>query len=173
MQKILFVCLGNICRSPTAHGVFEAKVANGRMAENILVDSCGTGDWHIGHPPDERAQRAAKTAGYDLSTLRARQFTSGDLKSFDWVFAMDRNNLRDIDNGRTASSTAETRLFLEYAFEELQDSDNEQWHTQYNFAKAHSFEVPDPYYGGASGFKDVIDVIEVASDLILRRLAGL
>ena len=172
MHKVLFVCLGNICRSPTAHGVFASKVESKGWNNQFTIDSCGTGDWHIGHAPDDRAQAAALKMGYDLSNLRARQFSSADLEAFDWVFAMDNNNLRDIAALRTQKSTAETRLFLEYAFEELNDNDLDSWQLQYEFARKHHFEVPDPYYGGEGGFADVIKLIDIASELILRRLTN-
>lgn len=172
MHKVLFVCLGNICRSPTAHGVFESKVAASEHADDFLVDSCGTGDWHIGHSPDTRAQQAASAEGFNISDLRARQFSVDDLTQFNWIFAMDNNNLRDIESARLKKSTETNKplLFLEYAFEELKETDSEHWHRQYQFAQQHHFEVPDPYYGGSSGFVDVIKVIEVASELLLRKL---
>ncbi|TXS93001.1 low molecular weight phosphotyrosine protein phosphatase [Parahaliea maris] len=146
--NVLFVCLGNICRSPTAHGVFEQRVAQRGLQERIVVDSCGTGDWHIGHPPDRRAQAAALQRGYDLSHLRARQVEPADFSLFDYVLAMDESNLGDLRAMRPASFAGHLGLFLDFADTGLR-------------------EVPDPYYGGDDGFDHVLDLIEAASDGLL------
>lgn len=146
--RVLFVCLGNICRSPSAEGVFRALVEKAGLHERIHIDSCGTGDWHIGKAPDSRAIIAADERGIDISGLQARQFTAGDLDSFDYVLVMDRQNLADVkdiwhQNGGTAPA-----LFLDYA------------------ASEHD-EVPDPYYGGNSGFEQVLDMIQEAGEGLL------
>ena len=143
--KVLFVCLGNICRSPTAHVVFENLVARAGLQDVIEVDSAGTGDWHIGHPPDKRASASALQRGYDMSGLHARQFSSADFAEFDFILAMDENNFTDIQAQAPASHDAHVALFLDYA----PDVD--------------AREVPDPYYGGDSGFEEVLDMVEVAA----------
>lgn len=143
--RILFVCLGNICRSPTAQGVFE-KLAAGH---DITVDSAGTGGWHTGEPPDRRAQREAAKRGYDISGLRARQVRPADFEAFDLLLAMDRSNLAALERIRPEKNDTPVRLFLDYA-DSLRD------------------EVPDPYYDG--GFDLVLDLIEDASRGLLRQL---
>ena len=152
MKRVLFVCLGNICRSPTAHAVFEKLLHDKGLAGRIEVDSAGTGDWHVGHPPDRRATAAAAHRGYDMSALRARQFEAGDFQRFDYILAMDRNNLRDILALAPPDHAARVGLFLDYA-----QAFDEQ-------------EVPDPYYGGDAGFEHVLDLVEDASLGLLREL---
>lgn len=147
--RILFVCLGNICRSPTAEGVFTALAA--KAGATVEVDSAGTGDWHVGDPPDARAQAEAAGRGYDLSVLRARQAVAADFARFDLILAMDRANLAALERMRPAGSATPVRLFLDYA-----DGPRD--------------EVPDPYYEG--GFDLVLDLIEDASTGLLARLAG-
>lgn len=146
--RILFVCLGNICRSPTAHGVVA------RMAEeaglDIEVDSAGTGGWHVGEPPDRRTMQAAARRGYDLRALRARQVRPEDFHAFDLILAMDRSNLAALERLRPADSDTPVRLFLDHA-----QSSRE--------------EVPDPYYEG--GFDLVLDLIEDGARGLLRELA--
>ncbi len=153
-QHVLFVCLGNICRSPTAHGVFEQMVQQRGLEERIVIDSCGTGDWHIGRAPDRRASAAAKARGYDLEHLRARQVTAQDFHSFDYILAMDNNNLADLCALQPQGFTGTLRLFLDYAPQ---------------FGER---EVPDPYYGGDEGFDHVLDLVEAASEGLLREIAG-
>lgn len=143
--SVLFVCLGNICRSPTAHGVFEQLLAEQGLDHLINVDSAGTGDWHIGHPPDSRMQAAARQRGYALEHLRARQVSAEDFQLFDYVLAMDASNHRDLAAMQPLDSRAELKLLLDYA----SDSD--------------LTEVPDPYYGGEAGFFEVIDLVEDAA----------
>lgn len=152
MTKVLFVCLGNICRSPTAHAVFESLVRNEALEGQIEVDSAGTGDWHIGHAPDKRASAAAAQRGYDMSTLRARQFCAEDFERFDYILAMDENNLADMQALAPASHRAQVKLFLDYS------------------ARFSEREVPDPYYGGDAGFEHVLDLVEDASRGLLRAL---
>ncbi|GAB3272234.1 low molecular weight protein-tyrosine-phosphatase [Parahaliea aestuarii] len=151
--RILFVCLGNICRSPTAHGVFEQMVAARGLSARVEVDSCGTGDWHIGRAPDQRAQAAAAARGYDLQHLRARQVSPADFDRFDYILAMDESNLRDLQAMRPASFTGHLGLFLP-------------------FADSPEREVPDPYYGGDEGFDRVLDLIEAASSGLLAEIDG-
>ncbi len=146
MTKVLFVCLGNICRSPTADAVFSG-LAKQLGREDIQVDSCGTGDWHIGYPPDQRAAEEAKKRGYDMSHLRARQFKADDLDAFDYVFAMDSKNLADMNVGQNHS--AQVGLFLE-------------------MFDGPGGDVPDPYYEG--GFDHVFDLIEAQSKRILSNI---
>lgn len=154
MIRVLFVCLGNICRSPTAHAVFQQMVDGQGLGSSILVDSAGTGDWHIGRPPDPRASAAAQQRGVDMSALRARQFQPADFHNFDYILAMDEDNLRDILAQAPDSHSAQVGLFLDYAslFEER--------------------EVPDPYYGGDEGFEHVLNLIEDAARGLLEELGG-
>jgi protein-tyrosine phosphatase len=148
---VLFVCLGNICRSPTAHAVFAHRVASQGLAAHIRVDSAGTGDWHTGEAPDERSQLHARRRGYDLSPLRARQVTPRDFREFDFVLAMDRTNLAHLEGMRPASFAGELGLFLPYGGSDV-------------------LEVPDPYYGGSRGFETVLDLVEDAADGLLDHL---
>ncbi|MGS2722412.1 low molecular weight protein-tyrosine-phosphatase [Porticoccus sp. GXU_MW_L64] len=141
----MFVCLGNICRSPTAHGVFQQFVDKAGLSEQILVDSAGTGDWHIGHPPDARAQRKALTRGYDLSPLRARLVSSEDFAEFDYIIGMDDSNMTNMRSFKPADYGGDFKLFLSYG-------DNSEYR-----------EVPDPYYSGDDGFELVLDLVEQAA----------
>jgi protein-tyrosine phosphatase len=149
MIRILFVCLGNICRSPTAEGVLRYLVAAEAPTLDVEIDSAGTGDYHIGDPPDLRSQRAARKRGIDLSALRARQIAPGDFAHFDLILVMDRNNLRDVLASRPTNSRAQVELFLTYAGEAG--------------AYVGECEVPDPYYGDANAFEHVLDLCTVAS----------
>ena len=149
---VLFVCLGNICRSPTAHGVFETLVHRAGLASAIDVDSAGTGDWHIGHAPDKRTTQVALTKGYDLSHLRARLVTPADFDGYDYVVAMDRANLRDLEAMRPASFQGFLGLFLDFS-------------TQRTLS-----EVPDPYYGGDAGYEQVFNLVEDASAGLLAHI---
>lgn len=147
--NVLFVCMGNICRSPTAEGVFRRAVEQSALSARIRIDSCGTGNWHVGKAPDSRAAAAARARGIDISHLRARQFTASDLDEFDYVLVMDRQNLDDIKAIWRRHGGTEPELFLSYA-------------TQTNVD-----EVPDPYYGGDHGFEQVLDLIAQASQGLL------
>lgn len=149
MTKILFVCLGNICRSPTAEGVFRQLLQQANLHQQVLVDSAGTGDWHIGKAPDARTMAAAQKRGYDLSSLRARQVSAADFNEFDYILAMDNANLRDLQRLKPSSYRGHLGLFL--PFGEQQD---------YR-------EVPDPYYGEHEGFELVLDLIEDAAQGLL------
>lgn len=142
---VLFVCLGNICRSPTAHAVFQEMVNANGLGEHIRVDSAGTGDWHIGRAPDARATAAAAQRGYDLAPLRARQIEAADFEHFDFIMVMDRNNLRDLQPLRPAHFRGELGLFLNHA------------------KRFPEREVPDPYYGDGDAFEHVLDLVEDAA----------
>jgi protein-tyrosine phosphatase len=146
---ILLVCLGNICRSPTAEGVFRRLAEQSGLLDQLVIDSCGTGSWHIGKQPDARAMAAAARRGVDLSGLRARQFEPSDLDRFEYIVTMDRANLADIRDVWRQNGGTEPRLFLDYS-------------------GAGADEVPDPYYGGEDGFEQVLDLIEDASEGLLR-----
>jgi len=148
------VCLGNICRSPTAHGVFESMVLTRGLGSQIRVDSCGTGDWHIGQPPDRRAAVEAARRGYDLDHLRARQVQSRDFELFDYILAMDHQNLADLQVMRPPGYKGYLGLFLSFAPELALE------------------EVPDPYYGGDAGFTRVLDMVEKASEGLLQEICN-
>lgn len=152
MIKVLFVCLGNICRSPTAHGVFQHEVREAGLKDRIEIDSAGTGDWHIGCAPDRRALASARERGYDLSELVARQVSPEDFESFHYVLAMDRQNLSDLQAMKPDDYQGHLGLFLD-------------------FARDHDLsEVPDPYYGGDRGFEEVLDMVEDASRGLLAHI---
>lgn len=150
--KVLFVCLGNICRSPTADGVFRKQVADAGLKDLIKIDSAGTAAWHIGKSPDPRTQEAAASRGYDLSKLKARQAVVEDFYEYDHILAMDLSNLENLQQLRPADATAKLGLFLDYA------------------PQLGVKEVPDPYYGGADGFEHVLDLVEAAGKNLLVEL---
>lgn len=149
--RVLMVCLGNICRSPTAHGVFQQRVENAGLSGLIEVDSAGTGDFHLGEKPDVRSRQAAQQRGYNLGSLRARQVRSDDFERFDYILAMDDNNLRDLQALCPAPLQHKLRLFMEFA-------DN-------NY-----LSVPDPYYGDGEGFQLVLNLVEEAADALLNHI---
>lgn len=151
-QRILFVCMGNICRSPTAEGVTRAIAERRGVVEHFEFDSAGTHGYHIGHPPDARARQAAERRGYDLSSLRARQVSEFDFARFDHILAMDRDNLELLRQACPEEHRDKLRLFLEFAVNTPHD------------------EVPDPYYGGPEGFERVLDMVEDAAHGLLDRL---
>lgn len=151
--RVLFVCMGNICRSPTAEGVTRALAERTGVAEQFDFDSAGTHGYHIGNPPDQRARQAAAGRGYDLSALKARQVNEFDFARFDHILAMDRDNLALLKQACPEKHRAKLRLFLEFAA---------------NFEEE---EVPDPYYGGAEGFERVLDLVEDAATGLLREFA--
>ena len=148
--SVLFVCMGNICRSPTAQGVFERLVAEHRLADVIEIDSAGTHAYHVGDRPDERASAAALQRGIDLSSQKARRVSPEDFNRFDYVLAMDRDNYDELLSICPPGHTDKLRLFLEFAPELGMQ------------------EVPDPYYGGPQGFEVVFDLVEQASLGLLR-----
>ncbi|MBA4289597.1 MAG: protein-tyrosine-phosphatase [Pseudomonas sp.] len=152
-MRVLFVCLGNICRSPTAEGVLRHKLREAGLQARVEVDSAGTGDWHVGKAADLRTRQAAQQRGYDLSALRGRQVQAADFNAFDLILAMDNSNLRDLQQLRPGNATAELDLFLR------------RYQLQLD-------EVPDPYYGGADGFEQVLDLIEQACEGLLREIKG-
>jgi protein-tyrosine phosphatase len=152
-MRILFVCLGNICRSPSAEALLRQRLQLAGLAERITVDSAGIAAWHIGQAPDPRTREAASRRGYDLTRLRARQVTQADFSRFDLLLAMDAANLRDLNRLRPAHATAELDLYLR------------RCHLPVH-------EVPDPYHGGVEGFERVLDLLEQASDALLAELKG-
>src|ERR1700694_5278989 len=157
MTRLLFVCLGNICRSPTAEGVMRALVRDAGLEESIEVDSAGTGGWHVGSPPDGRATAAARARGITLAG-RARQVSVQDLTDFDLVLAMDSSNLREVRRRAGGEEQLQkVRLLREFdpASEGAQDLD-----------------VPDPYYGAHDGFAEVLDLVEAACAGLLEHLAA-
>ena len=145
MVRVLFVCLGNICRSPTAEGVFRKRVTEAGLAGRIEIDSAGTHAYHVGAPPDARAQQAARQRGIDLSGLRGRQATVRDIEQFDYVLAMDRENHENLLDICPDGFEHKVRLFMEFA-----PTRSEK-------------EVPDPYFGGPAGVDRVLDMIEDAA----------
>jgi low molecular weight protein-tyrosine phosphatase len=140
--KVLFVCMGNICRSPTAQGVFEALLGDAQLAHRVHVDSAGTHAYHLGEQPDQRATRAAAGRGIDLTRQRARRITPADFARFDYVLAMDSSNLEDLLSICPSEHRGKVHLFLEFA------------------GPSTPRDVPDPYYGGAQGFERVLDLVE-------------
>jgi protein-tyrosine phosphatase len=144
MVRVLFVCMGNICRSPIAQGVFENVLVREGLEDEVFVDSAGTGTWHVGEPPDERAQRSASSRGLDLSSQRARRIAPEDCETFDYVLTMDEENHRAVAS--LCRGSAVVRPFLDFA----KDTPER--------------EVPDPFYGGPEGFEHVLDLVEEASE---------
>ena len=142
-KSILFVCLGNICRSPAAEGVLRAKARDRGM--KLFVESAGTGAWHVGDPPDARMIKASARRGYDISFLRARKVEISDFCTFDFLLAMDLDNQTDLLSIGPPNRTCDIRLFLD-------------------FAEGEERETPDPYYGGADGFARALDLIEKGAD---------
>lgn len=155
--RVLFVCLGNICRSPTAHAVFRKKVAEAGLAHAIDIDSCGTSDWHISEPPDKRSMEFGLDRGYDMSDLRARQLSLADFDTYHYILAMDRANLRDILALAPVPGAAHISLFLDYR-------------SSSNTSKI--CEVPDPYFGGKNGFLQVLTLVEAASEALLEYIVA-
>ena len=153
MKRVLFVCLGNICRSPTAEGVLRGLVERRGLADEIEIDSAGTGSWHVGEGADARMRRAAEARGYRLES-RARQVQAADLERFDLVLAMDRDNLADLE-ALNGGPRPNLRLFSDF------------------LPAGSPPDVPDPYYGGEAGFDRVIDLIETGSPAILAALLEL
>ena len=148
---ILFVCMGNICRSPTAEGVFRHYVEEAGLADLFEIDSAGTHAYHVGEPPDKRAQAAAARRGFSLADIRARRVAAEDFERFHHIIAMDEDNLVLLHEQAATEQRTKIRLFLEYA-------------------SGPETEVPDPYYGGATGFERVLDLVEDASRGLLEAL---
>ena len=154
MTRVLMVCLGNICRSPTAEGVLRTLAAREFAGLDLEVDSAGTANYHVGEPPDRRTVAAARRRGYEIASLRARQVRHGDLQDFDYVLAMDRANLAELRALAPQTPRAQLALFLDFAPECGAD------------------EVPDPYYGGQEGFERVLDLCEAGARGLLRSLGA-
>ncbi len=152
-MKVLFVCMGNICRSPTAEAVFRKCVQDARLDDRISIDSAGTDDWHVGKGPDQRSCQAAAKRGYDLNALRARQVVEDDFRRFDLILAMDHDNLERLQALRPSDAHGELDLFLR----------------RYKLGED---VVPDPYYGGGEGFERVLELVEKASAALLDELRG-
>lgn len=151
MDKILFVCLGNICRSPTAKAVFDHKLQSASL--QVETDSAGTTGYHAGSPPDTRAVRAARRLGLDISDQRARVVTAADFQRFDRIYAMDRANLAELEQLGPVNASARVELVMSLA-------------PDYGI-----HEVPDPYYGGEDGFRRVLDMLEAAADRLVEELS--
>lgn len=152
-QRILFVCLGNICRSPSAEVILRTTAARAGLGQHVRIDSAGTGDWHVGNPPDYRATAHAAKRGYDLRPLRARQFCAEDFDRFDWIFAMDQSVLDDLVAMKPAGFAGHLGLFLDRAPEIGERN------------------VPDPYDKGPEGFERVLDLLEQGSEAFTAELA--
>ena len=150
--SVLFVCMGNICRSPTAQGVFENLVRSYGLEQDIYIDSAGTHAYHVTEPPDLRAQEAARRRGLDLSQQRSRQINVEDFDAFDYVLVMDRTNWKDLQAIAAPEQQQRIQLFMQFAT---------RWHTD---------EVPDPYYGGTNGFERVLDMTEDAAAGLLTHI---
>lgn len=149
---VLFVCMGNICRSPTAHGVFKRKLMDAGIAHHVKVDSAGTHNYHPGSPPDARSQVHAERRGYDLSDLRARQITNADFTQYDLILVMDWDNLALVQDECPPEHMGKVRRLTE-------------------FCLTHNAPVvPDPYHGGAGGFDHVLDLVEDACDGLVRHV---
>ena len=149
--NILMVCLGNICRSPSAHGVLLKQLENNKLTSKITVDSAGIGDWHVGCAPDPRAVKAAAARGYDISYLKARQIEKADFERFNYILAMDQSNKKELLRLAPDIFKGKIGLLLDYG-----DS-------------AHR-EIPDPYYSGVQGFELVLDLVEDASSRFLESI---
>lgn len=150
-MRVLFVCLGNICRSPTAEGVLRHKLAVAGLQDLVTVDSAGTSDWHVGKPVDVRTRQAAQRRGYDLSALRGRQVLAADFQRFELILAMDQSNLQHLHSLQPSAGIAQLDLFLR----------------RYGLPIS---EVPDPYYSGEEGFEQVLDLLEQACDVLVAEL---
>ena len=151
--RLLMVCLGNICRSPTAEGIVRARVAEAGLDDRVTVDSAGTGDWHVDCSPDPRSIATAAGHGVDISHLRGRQLSARDFDEFDWLLCADRSNLRDVRAlAPDAAARSRVQLLLDWAGVEA------------------DAEVPDPYTGGADQFEHVWRLLERAADGVVRRL---
>ncbi|MGB6388730.1 MAG: low molecular weight protein-tyrosine-phosphatase [Methyloceanibacter sp.] len=153
-HRLLFVCLGNICRSPMAEGVFRRVIEEEGLAERFEVDSAGLGDWHIGQAPDARAQTAAQARGIDISGQCARQVAPEDFSRFDLLIVMDRANSAELRRRAPREAHAKIRHFLEFA------------------PQVGTKDVPDPFFGDAEGFDQALDLIEAAAQGLLASLVG-
>jgi protein-tyrosine phosphatase len=152
MVNVLFVCMGNICRSPMAEGVFRREVAKAGLLDKVNVDSAGTHSYHIGSKPDQRAQNAANKRGVNISSLRGRQVADADFEKFDYILAMDNVNLNNLKRRAPARLHHKIRLLLSYS------------------RRFPNLDVPDPYYGGLSGFDENLDMIEDAVQGLVKEI---
>ena len=152
MTRLLFVCLGNICRSPLAQGVMEYRLRIAELDDQVVADSAGTQGYHVGDPPDKRAIEAAARRDIDISSQRARRVTGDDFVSFDYLLAMDQDNLWQLRAQCPAAQDPKLKLLMEFA------------------AANAGLEVPDPYYGGNEGFECALDLIESAVDGFIRKI---
>jgi len=151
---VLFVCMGNICRSPTAEGVFRVVAEREGWAKRLRIDSAGTHDYHVGEPPDARAIASALRRGYDIRKLRARQFDAKDFSRFEWILAMDDTNIRKLTELRPTEYEGHLGLMLDLV------------------PQLGMREVPDPYYGGPERFERILDLLEPASEALLAQIAA-
>jgi protein-tyrosine phosphatase len=150
-MKVLMVCLGNICRSPMADGLMRKKVADHNL--DVVVDSAGTGDWHVGHAPDLRMLETAKRNGVPINKLRGRQFIVEDFDAFDRIIVMDKSNFANVTKlARDEKDTQKVEMFLNLTH------------------PGKDIEVPDPYFGGDEGFQDVFDMLDAGTDVLLKEL---
>lgn len=154
-KKILFVCMGNICRSPTAHAVMRHKVAAAQLESSIQIDSAGTHAFHTGETPDPRSRQTAELRGVATDRIHARAIEQDDYYSFDMILAMDNDNLRLIRQAAPSDGSAKIELFLDSAL---------------NQGLSEQSEVPDPYYGGPQGFELVFDLVELGCDALLSEI---
>lgn len=152
-MRLLVVCLGNICRSPMAEGALRARIAAARLDRRIEVDSCGTGDWHVGDPPDPRAIDSAASHGVDIAGLRARTLRSEDFDAFDVLLCADASTLRIVESRRPAGAPARATLLLDFGGQD-------------------SGDVPDPYTGDLAGFETVWQLVDTAALAIVAGVAG-
>ena len=150
--SVLFVCMGNICRSPMAEGAFAKTVQNAGLGTQILIDSAGTHDYHVGDAPDLRAQRTALSHGYDISGLRGRQVQDSDFERFDYILAMDKQNLNNLTRRANVRHHHKIRLLLSFS------------------RRYPNLDVPDPYYGGQQGFDQTLDMVEDAAQGLLKTI---
>lgn len=150
--RLLVVCLGNICRSPMAEGILRARIEASPLRGRALVDSAGTGDWHVGRPPDPRAIATAARHGVDIAGLRARQFRRADAEQFDWLLCADRDNLADVQARLQPDVHPRAALLLEWS------------------GVGRALDVPDPYYGELDGFEHSWRLLEQAADGVVARL---
>ena len=154
MVKVLFVCMGNICRSPMAEGVFHKLVQEAGLEDQVTIDSAGTHSYHIGDAPDQRAQAILRGQGIDISGLRGRQVGDTDFKQFDYIVAMDTANLNNLKRRAPFDYQDKIRLMLSYS------------------RKFPNLDVPDPYFGGAEGFDEVLKMVEDAGQGLLKEIQG-
>ena len=152
MVKVLFVCLGNICRSPTAEGIFRKHIQINDLEDKIKIDSVGTGSWHVGNPPDTRSQKFAAQRGYDISNQRSRLINNLDVIESDYLLAMDTDNILTLQELIPEEMQNKLFRFLEFA------------------PHLNQLDIPDPYYSGPDGFDLVLDLIEDASEELLMHI---